>query len=482
MRQKKRHWITRRRLIGSGAGLLLAGTAVGAYLSEGTPIRKDRKAKSEAEIYARGLVPIEKSGWTQPEGVAAPWPKLTQTLDTGVLVVGAGLAGSSLALHLAEVGVATVVLEARQPGWGASGRNAGHVLPILKDMSVFESFPDKGKAFIEAFREHHTIPFDLSEKHGIDCDAERAGYLNVMTSKDAFTKFEAESAYLEEQGFQKLTRLGGSEMKAATGTDYYPYGLVYENGGRVNPYLLTNGMCRVAADMGARIFGDSEALSIRKTNNGWRVKTAEGEVQAKTVVFCTAAYPTDIVPQFETCFYPLGAYALTTKVLPKEAQELIMPGGATMAQVPVDLHPLVKDRHGRLILSSLPTTMNASNSERHFQDQLNWLHKIWPETRGMKIELDDYWTGRVAMRTREFPGTYQLDKGLLGLMHFNAWGNVMAPLMGKLLAEALAADRLDQLYFPLEKPKPLSFRKQQDILYRNILIPAARFGQKVGMI
>ena len=46
--------------------------------------------------------------------------------------IGAGYAGLSTALHLAERGVKTVVLEAHEPGWGGSGRNGGQVIPGLK--------------------------------------------------------------------------------------------------------------------------------------------------------------------------------------------------------------------------------------------------------------------------------------------------------------------------------------------------------------
>lgn len=100
----------------------------------------------------------------------------------------------------------------------------------------------------------------------------------------------------------------------------------------------------------------------------------------------------------------------------------------------------------------------------------------------MKIEPGAYWTGRVALRDREFPGAFDLGNGIFGLMHFNAWGNVMAPLMGKLLAEGLASDELDRLPFPLEKPEPVSSPAKQAFIIRHMLIPAARMGQRLGVI
>ncbi|MCC7393373.1 MAG: FAD-binding oxidoreductase [Sphingomonadaceae bacterium] len=432
--------------------------------------------------YERGEAPLAASGWTMPEGEGTHYAPLREAIEVDVAIVGAGLTGSSLALHLTEAGIRVAVVESRQPGWGASGRNAGHVLPILKDIKLLEGFPDAGRRFIDIFREHHTIPFDLSRKHGFECDAERAGYLNGMVSRAAFDKFLAASRYLEEQGFQKVTALSGTEMKGATGSDYYGYGVLYENGGRVNPYLFTNGMIASAKRLGAAVYGDSEARSLIRDGVRWRVTTDGGEARAARVVFCTNAYPTDIVPQFAQGFYPLTAYALTTKALPHEALNLIMPGGATFAQVPVDLNPLVRDRHNRLILSSIPRRGGAHDAESHFRDQLRWIHRTWPATRDMNIELETYWTGRVAMRDREFPGLFELESGVYGLMYCNAWGNVMAPLMGMVLADGIARDRMDDLPMPIEQIQPVRFRNKHELLIRHLLIPAARTAQRLNII
>ena len=53
------------------------------------------------------------------------WPGVEGDLDTDIAVIGAGYTGLSAALHLAEAGETVTVLEAKAPGWGASGRNGG---------------------------------------------------------------------------------------------------------------------------------------------------------------------------------------------------------------------------------------------------------------------------------------------------------------------------------------------------------------------
>ena len=468
------------------SAMLLAGSAIlgcDAEDSDATSSSKNGPRSShEREMHEQGTVPIDRSAWTAPEGVLPSHPSLEEDLDADVVIVGAGLAGSSLALHLAEAGVGVVLLEARQPGWGASGRNAGHVLPWLKSLSLYKNFPNGGKEFLELFRQHVSIPFDLARKHGIGCDAVQAGYLNAMESKRSFEEFKEKSRYWTEEQGQEVEFLGGSDMKSLTGSDYYPYGVLYKAGGRVNPYLLTNGMVFAAKQRGAFVFGGSEVVALTESGKRWRVDSAKGSVTSDRVVFCTNAYPRKIIPEFTSSFYPLTSYALSTKPLPKEAREIIMPGRAAMAQVPLDLNPFIVDGNHRIITALIPSVCKPENGKWHFKHHLAWIHRTWPETREMDIELEKYWTGIVAFRDLEFPGVFEVRPGVFGLMHFNAWGNLMAPLLGMILADGLAKDKMDRLPFSLETPEAVGYRNKQELIIRRLLIPAARLGQRLGIV
>ncbi|MBP9592713.1 MAG: FAD-binding oxidoreductase [Steroidobacteraceae bacterium] len=141
---------------------------------------------------------------------------------------------ASRALHLAEAGVSVAVIEARQPGWGASGRNAGHVLPTLRDASVFETFPDQGQRFLDAFAEHHTLPFDLPAKHGFAADATKSGYINAGGSAEDIARFRGQTAWMEERGLLTVVELGGEELRKATGGAHWSHALVYPDGGRAD--------------------------------------------------------------------------------------------------------------------------------------------------------------------------------------------------------------------------------------------------------
>ncbi len=59
---------------------------------------------------------------------AARWPALAGSVDCDVCVVGGGIAGCSVALHLVERGYRVALVEEQRVGWGASGRNGGQAL------------------------------------------------------------------------------------------------------------------------------------------------------------------------------------------------------------------------------------------------------------------------------------------------------------------------------------------------------------------
>src|SRR3984885_6751538 len=72
-----------------------------------------------------------ESLWAAATPPGPELPSLTGTAQADVVVIGAGFTGLSTALHLREAGVDVAVVEAVEPGWGASGRNNGQVIPTL---------------------------------------------------------------------------------------------------------------------------------------------------------------------------------------------------------------------------------------------------------------------------------------------------------------------------------------------------------------
>jgi len=109
------------------------------------------------------------------DSAASPlaYPPLQGDQRADICIVGAGYTGLSSALHLAERGYSVIVIEAESVGFGASGRNGGHVgIGQRKDQYYLEKQfgKDIARGLWDMGLEAVDTVKQLIEKHHIDCD------------------------------------------------------------------------------------------------------------------------------------------------------------------------------------------------------------------------------------------------------------------------------------------------------------------------
>ena len=112
-------------------------------------------------------------------------PELTGTQQADVIVIGGGFTGLSTALHLREAGVDVAIVEAAEPGWGASGRNNGQVIPTLSrpdPEDIVAKHGEAGERFVGMLRDSASYLFDVTRRYNIDAEAEQAGWVQPVHS------------------------------------------------------------------------------------------------------------------------------------------------------------------------------------------------------------------------------------------------------------------------------------------------------------
>jgi len=163
-----------------------------------------------------GGVPRAYAGPAAPE---PPTERLGRKLSVDVAIVGGGLTGISAALHLAEAGLEPALLEAKEIGSGGSGRALGQVVPYAKhrhDEIVARFGADAGGRFINAVAAGPDVVFGLIERHGIACDAVRAGLIFAAHHARAERALQRGAAYWQGRG-APVEFLGAQETASAVG-------------------------------------------------------------------------------------------------------------------------------------------------------------------------------------------------------------------------------------------------------------------------
>src|SRR5215472_10173013 len=75
------------------------------------------------------MIEISTSAASGPDAESLRERRLSFDLDVDICIVGAGLAGLTVALEATRLGANVAVLEGRHVGWNASGHHLGTVLP-----------------------------------------------------------------------------------------------------------------------------------------------------------------------------------------------------------------------------------------------------------------------------------------------------------------------------------------------------------------
>ena len=177
------------------------------------------------EVAQRGE-PLPPSLWAATAPPAPPSSPLLESIATDVLVIGGGYTGLSTALHLAERGAAVTVLEANEPGWGASGRNGGQVNPTLKhdpDDLVRMLGAQRAEPLIDAISRSADLVFDLIDRHAIDCQPVRAGWLQLSYSDKSVPVMHARARQWERRGV-RVELLDRAAVAQRVGTESFAGG------------------------------------------------------------------------------------------------------------------------------------------------------------------------------------------------------------------------------------------------------------------
>jgi hypothetical protein len=82
-------------------------------------------------LITKRFSPFEETLWWDTASPAPMTTELEGKKTANVCIVGAGYNGLTTRIELARKGVGVELLEAREAGFGCSGRNAGHCAPTF---------------------------------------------------------------------------------------------------------------------------------------------------------------------------------------------------------------------------------------------------------------------------------------------------------------------------------------------------------------
>ncbi len=367
-------------------------------------------------------------------------PPLAGSTQTDVLVVGAGFAGLSAALELAQRGYRVAVLEADRVCSGASGRNGGQaIVGYASGQEPFErqlGRADARRAW-DLSLEALALMDERIAAHGIDCDQVK-GYVYAA---DSPRKARALLADLERQA-----RDYGLACKIATGPQVQElvaseryHAAAYERvSGHLHPLKYGLGLARAAVQQGVALHEHTPVTDLQQHAGGVTALTPQGRVEARFAVLAgncmLSEHGPRVAPRIRSRIMPVGTYIIGTAPLAPELCQRLIPRGAAVCDNNFVLDYFRFSADHRMLFGGRVsyTTRTPSRLEAVMRERMA---AIFPALR--EVPVEHVWGGFVDISMNRAPDFGRIGSQVYYLQGFSGHGVALTGLAGRVVAEAI---------------------------------------------
>jgi glycine/D-amino acid oxidase-like deaminating enzyme len=387
---------------------------------------------------------------TSGPDTAAPRERLRLSfeLDVDICVVGAGLAGLTVALEAARLGASVAVLEGRHVGWNASGHQLGTVMPgyglPIGDLIARVGFQDarklwalskEGAEYVRATASEELIP-------GIALSEGALEVSNVDGGDQLISRLQmlGEDFETEVEGWQV------DRVRAELKTGRYFHGVYYPKAFQIDGRKYVHGLAELARRAGARIFEDTPVVSIDSSGIRKRIVTPSARLRASHVVLAGNVHLGATLRRLSETLLPVWRYAAVTAPLGERLAEAITFTGSVSDADGIDHFRIVDG--DRLMWASPETTWTA-RPERFGGAIQRRIRRIFPQLG--RVEIAEVWGGVVGETVHGMPQIGQLRRGLWVTSGFGRQGLSTSAMAGQLIARSILwGDERWRLFSPFE--------------------------------
>ncbi len=336
------------------------------------------------------------------------------------------------------------LLEANRLGWGASGRNGGHVGTGQRaDQATLERLVGKQRAHslwdfgLEAVE----LVCELIHQYDIHCEL-KTGNLHVAHKEGLARELRDEVEYLhaayDYSGLRYVDRQELAQLTTARGM----FGGVVDDGCRhLHPLNYCLGLARAAESLGVNLHEGSRVVRYEEGEK-IRVLTGEGEVSCDYLVLACNGYIVRLEPRLAGQIMPINNYVIATEPLPESLARQLIRDDSSMSDTRFVINYWKLSQDNRLLFGG-----GESYTSRFPADIAGFVRpymlRIYPELADTRIE--HAWGGTLAITMNRMPALGNVSPRVFYSHGYSGHGVPIATLTGKLLAEAVAgtAERFD---------------------------------------
>jgi len=323
-----------------------------------------------------------------------------------VVIIGGGYTGLSSAYNIKQKfpEKQIVLLEGACCGYGASGRNGGFCIATSL-LNFKEKDPDRRQKDLEVSLYGLKQIKQVIADHGVDCDFEENGMLEVALNEKQILLLEEFAADLNGFGLE-TTFFQDAELDAEIKSPLFVAGLHMPYGATLNPAKLAREMKRVVEEMGVEI---KERSVVTRVTPGKMnlVDTELGDISAPIIVIALNAYAHKL-GFFNNRVFPVSVFQIATKPLSKEQWKSVGWGNRQgLSDMRAMYSYSVPTSDGRIVMGGRDFTyynndaLSSGNDKKVTGRLEDNLFEFFPQLAGLEIE--HAWGGTTAYTLGRIP-------------------------------------------------------------------------------
>lgn len=390
-----------------------------------------------------------EAGWYEANSVARPErPRLNIDLDVDVCVIGAGLAGLTVAREVAQRGWSVAVLEAGSVAWAASGRNMGFVLP---------GFSEDIDGIIERIGLDHAKQLWALSEQGLDY-VRRTILDTRMPGVDLINGWlhvsKTDNAAEQRSEVERMRWIGAD-------VEFWPMELVreqlrspryfgavyYRQAFHIDPYNYALGLAALAEKAGARIFEDTPAVSLDPAGVRKRIVTPAGRVRAAHLVLAGNIHLGALMPQLAATLLPITTFVVVTEPIGETLRDVVRFRGAVSDTNRADNHYRIVGGDRLQWLGRMRAW--EANPRLIARALANDIRRTFPNLG--QVAIAHFWAGTLGRTVHRMPQIGEIERGLWLASGFGGHGLNNTAIAGELIARGIVdGDETWRLFAPYE--------------------------------
>jgi len=405
-----------------------------------------------------------RSWYAETAQTLPPFAPLDGETRVHVCIVGGGFTGLSAALHLAELGVEVLLVEAHRAGFGASGRNGGQLgsgqrvnqLGLEKMLGA-----DAARTLWDMGADAKALVRRLIAEHDIACHLKDGIALAGSTQAQVDDLHRYADHLATAYDYAPVEALDAKSFAALCPSPDYTGGMLDMGAGHLHPLALCFGLAQAAVAAGARICEDTHVKSIARGDPAI-LMTDKGRIVADHVILAANGYLGGLDAQVASRVMPINNFVVATERLGERAAEVLTRDIAVSdSRFVVNYFRLSHDK--RLLFGGgesygyrFPSDIAAKVRKPMMQ--------IFPSLRD--VAITHAWGGTLAITMKRMPYLTRLAPNVLSASGYSGHGVGNAVQAGALMAQAVRgqADGFDTMSAIPSVPFPGGVRLRNPLL------------------